>query len=94
MSPDSPSERPADPEQAHGSFAAGEAHPDQYSDEDHIGRFSEGQEELGEEDPEKHVLSRFSEGQEELGEEDPEKHVQGRFSEGQEELDEPRRDVP
>ena len=45
-----------------GSFAEGQAdpaaHPDE--DEDHVGRFSEGQEDLGEEDPEKHLHGRFS----------------------------------
>ena len=83
MSTDPPAERPADPDQPHGGFAAGEAHPADHDDEDHVGRFSEGQEELGEEDPEKQHHGRFSEGQEELGEDDPEKHVEGRFSTGQ-----------
>jgi hypothetical protein len=32
-------------------------------DERHKGRFSEGQEELGEEDPEKHIEGRFDEGE-------------------------------
>ena len=76
-------EHSADPEQPKGGFAEGEAHPEDFPEEEHVGRFSEGQEELGEDDPEKHHEGRFSEGQEELGEEDPEKHVQGRFSEGQ-----------
>ena len=86
MSTDPSPERPADPEQGHESFARGEAHPETFPDEEHVGRFSEGQEELGEEDPEKHHHGRFSEGQEELGEEDPEKHIEGRFSEGQDDL--------
>jgi hypothetical protein len=86
MSIDPSAERPADPEQPHESFARGEAHPETFPDEEDAGRFSEGQEELGEEDPEKHHHGRFSEGQEELGEEDPEKHIQGRFSEGQDDL--------
>jgi hypothetical protein len=64
-------------------FAEGQADPKKFP-QDHVGRFSEGEEELGEEDPEKHHKGRFSEGQEELGEEDPEKHIQGRFDEGQE----------
>jgi hypothetical protein len=33
----------------------------------HRGRFSEGQEVLGDEDPEKHIRRRFSEGQERRG---------------------------
>jgi hypothetical protein len=74
---------PADPKQPKGGFAAGEADPAAYPEEEHVGRFSEGQEELGEDDPEKHHQGRFSEGEEELGEDDPEKHHQGRFSEGQ-----------
>jgi hypothetical protein len=76
-------EHTADPEQPEGGFAAGQAQPEAFPEEEHIGRFSEGQEELGEDDPEKHLQGRFSEGQEELGEDDPEKHLQGRFSEGQ-----------
>ena len=74
---------PGGPEQPEGGFAEGQADPQDYPEEEHIGRFSEGQEDLGEEDPEKHHEGRFSEGQEELGEEDPEKHIKGDFSEGQ-----------
>jgi hypothetical protein len=78
-----PSEHPAKPEQPEDeSFAEGEARPDEYPDEEHVGRFSEGEEVLGEEDPEKQHRGRFSEGEEELGEDDPEKHVERRFSEG------------
>jgi hypothetical protein len=73
----------ADPEQPEGGFARGQAPTAE--DLGHVGRFSQGQEELGEEDPEKHHEGRFSEGQELLGEEDPEKHLQGRYSEGQDE---------
>jgi hypothetical protein len=77
-------EHTADAEQPEeGGFATGEAQPEAHPGEEHVGRFSEGQEELGEEDPEKHHQGRFSEGQEELGEEDPEKHYQGSFDEGQ-----------
>ena len=83
MSADRP-DHTADPEQpGEGGFGAGEAAPEEFPEEERVGRFSEGQEELGEEDPEKHKQGRFSEGQEELGEEDPEKHKQGRFDEGQ-----------
>jgi len=58
-----PSEHPAKPEQPQDEgFAEGEAHPETYPEEEHVGRFSEGEEELGEEDPEKHVERRFSEG--------------------------------
>ncbi len=78
-----PQRHTADPVQPEGGFAEGQAHPEAHPGEEHIGRFSEGQEELGEDDPEKHHEGRFSEGQEELGEDDPEKHIQGRFSEGQ-----------
>ena len=35
-------------------------HPD---DPEHVGRFSEGEELVGEDDPEKHHHGRFSEGQ-------------------------------
>ena len=74
---------PADPEQPEEGFAEGQADPAEYPEEEHIGRFSEGQEDLGEDDPEKHHEGRFSEGEEELGEEDPEKHIRGQFGEGQ-----------
>ena len=58
---------PADPDQpAGGGFAEGEAKPDLYPEDEEIGRFSEGQEELGEDDPEKHEQRRFSEGQDDL----------------------------
>jgi hypothetical protein len=73
----------ADPEQPEGGFAEGQASPEAFPEDERVGRFSEGQEELGEADPEKHLEGRFSDGQEELGDEDPEKHIQGRFSEGQ-----------
>jgi hypothetical protein len=84
MSTEPPSERPADPEQPReGGFAEGEAHPEEFPQDEQIGRFSEGQEEVPEPDPEKHEHPRFSEGQEELPEADPEKHIEGRFSTGQ-----------
>ena len=74
--PDHPdSERPGE-----GGFAEGQADPEAFPEDAEVGRFSEGQEELGEDDPEKHYQGRFSEGQEELGEEDPEKHREGTFS--------------
>jgi hypothetical protein len=83
MSPERP-DHTADPEQPDESgFAEGQADPEDFPEEEHVGRFSEGQEELGGADPEKHEKGRFSEGQEDLGEEDPEKHAQGRFDEGQ-----------
>jgi hypothetical protein len=76
-------DNPADPDQAVGSFASGQADPADFPEEEHVGRFSEGQEELGEEDPEKHHAGRFSEGQEELGEDDPEKHIEGMFEDSE-----------
>jgi hypothetical protein len=84
MSADRP-DHTADPEQpapAEG-FAEGQADPEAFPQDEKVGRFSKGQEDLGAEDPEKHHKGRFSEGQEELGEEDPEKHIQGRFDEGE-----------
>jgi hypothetical protein len=56
-------ERSTDPEQPEGGFAEGQADPATFPEDELVGRFSEGQEELGEEDPEKHVHGRFSEGQ-------------------------------
>ena len=76
-------EPPADREAPGPGFAEGEAAPEAYPEDDRVGRFSEGQEELGEEDSEKHREGRFSEGQEELGEEDPEKHIKGSFETGE-----------
>ena len=65
-------------------FAEGEASPEVFPEDEEVGRFSEGQEDLpAEEDPEKLEHGRFSKGQEELPEEDPEKHEERRFSEGQ-----------
>jgi hypothetical protein len=61
-------------------FAAGQADPEEFPQDQRVGTFAEGQEGLDDDDRRK---GRFSEGQEELGEDDPEKHVQGRFDEGQ-----------
>jgi hypothetical protein len=78
-----PSEHPAKPEQPQDEgFAEGEASPETYPEDEHVGRFSEGEEALPEDTAEKVHRGRFSEGEEELGEEDPEKHVERRFSEG------------
>jgi hypothetical protein len=79
MASDESAERPADPEQPAGGFGTGEADPAAHPEEEEVGRFSEGQEEL----PADPHHGRFSEGQEELGEDDPEKHAERRFSEGQ-----------
>jgi len=63
MSADRP-DHTADPEQPlEGGFAEGQADPEAFPQDEEVGRFSEGQEELGEEDPEKHLQGRFSEGQ-------------------------------
>jgi hypothetical protein len=81
MSADRP-DHTADPEQpAEAGFAEGQANPEEFPEDERVGRFSEGQEELADDGLHK---GRFSEGQEELGEEDPEKHYGGRFDEGQE----------
>ena len=78
-----PFEHPAQPEQPEDGFAEGEASPEVFPEDEEVRRFSEGQEELPEQDLEKQHHGRFSEGQEELPEEDPEKHEERRFSEGQ-----------
>lgn len=79
-----PNERPGGADQEHGDFAEGEDDRVAFPEEERVGRFSEGQEEIGSEDPEKLHHGRFSsEDQEDLPEEDPEKHREGRFSEGQ-----------
>ncbi|HUA05136.1 MAG TPA: hypothetical protein VMB27_14625 [Solirubrobacteraceae bacterium] len=81
MSADRP-DHSADPEQPRPEegFGEGQSNPEAFPEEEHVGSFAEGQEELDDDDRRK---GRFSEGQEELGEDDPEKHIQGRFDEGQ-----------
>ncbi len=78
-----PIEHPAKPVQPGDGFAEGEDNPEAFPEDEVVGRFSEGQEELPAAEDEKQHHGRFSEGQEELGEEDPEKHEERRFSEGQ-----------
>ena len=78
-----PSEHPAQPEQPADGFAEGEANPEEFPEDEAIGRFSEGQEDLPADDEEKVHRGRFSEGQEELPADEPEKHEERRFSEGQ-----------
>ncbi len=76
-------ERPADPEQEREGFGEGQAQRGS-EDDGHVGRFSEGQEELPVH-PEDEIPGRFSEGQEELTpEEDPGKLAEGSFGTGQE----------
>ncbi len=61
------------------------------ADRDHVGRFSEGEEQLPD-SPEKDHVGRFSEGEEQLPD-SPEKDHVGRFSEGEEQLpDSPGKD--
>jgi hypothetical protein len=76
-----PPEGPATPDQPESGFEEGLETP---PEEERVGRFSEGQEDLPE-TPEKLEEGRFSEGQEDLPE-TPEKLEEGRFSEGQEQL--------
>ena len=59
---------------------------DEHPDEERRNRFSEGQEELPPDTPEKLHDGRFSEGQEELPLDASKKLHEGRFSDGQEEL--------
>ena len=64
MSADRP-DHTADPEQPLSpGFAEGQADPEAFPEDERVGRFSEGQEDLGDEDPEKHIQGRFDEGQE------------------------------
>ena len=67
-----PNEHPAQAQQPKEGFAEGEDNPAAFPEDEAVGRFSEGQEELPAEDPEKLHHGRFSEGQEDLPEEDPE----------------------
>ena len=60
----------------HGSFAEGQADPDDNPEDERLGRFSDGQAHpIGDEE-----AGRFSEGVEALDDADPEKHAEGRFS--------------
>lgn len=60
----------------HGSYAEGQADPDDHPEDACFGRFSDGQAHpIGDED-----AGRFSEGVEALDDTDPEKHAEGRFS--------------
>jgi|SRR4051812_34892723 hypothetical protein len=77
------------PSESDPDFARGQDH-EALPTKERLNQFSEGQEELPPDTPEKLHEGRFSEGQEELPPDTPEKLVEGRFSEGQEEL--PRRD--
>jgi hypothetical protein len=78
-----PNDRPAGPEQPNEGFAEGEDNPAEFPEDEKVGRFSEGVEELPADEPEKLHHGRFSEGVEELPEDEPEKHEERRFSEGQ-----------
>jgi diguanylate cyclase (GGDEF)-like protein/PAS domain S-box-containing protein len=77
-------EHPAAPEQVESGFEEGQerGRPGHEHEEEHEGRFSEGQE-TRPEGEEAHRRRRFSEGEEDLPE-SPEKTVERRFSEGQE----------
>jgi hypothetical protein len=84
---------PAQPIQPDDGFGEGQGDRAAHPEDEHVGRFSEGQEELPDDDPDKQRLGRFSEGQEELGE-TPDKLQEGRFSEGQEQLPHPDEHPP
>jgi 3-hydroxyisobutyrate dehydrogenase len=58
-----------------GTFAGGQADPDDFPLDGRLGRFSDGEAHpIADEEP-----GRFSEGVEALGDDDPEKHVEGSF---------------
>jgi hypothetical protein len=90
--PIDPSEHPAQPEQTEENFGEGQEDAAAFPEDERVGRFSEGEELLPEDTPEKLHKGRFSEGEELLPEETPEKHEEGRFSEGQ--AEEPRGYTP
>lgn len=69
-----------DPNETGQDFAEGQDDPEEFPEDEKVGRFSSGDEQLSGADPEKHRVGRFSEGVEDLGEEDPEKHVEGSFA--------------
>jgi len=85
------SDREPYPDETDPDYARGQDHERERElpGEERANRFSEGQEELPPDTPEKLHEGRFSEGQEELPPDTPEKLHEGRFSEGQEELPKP-----
>jgi hypothetical protein len=81
--PTDPNEHPAQPEQPNEGFGEGQEDADAFPEDETVGRFSEGEEDLPDDTPEKRHHGRFSEGEEQLPEDELEKHKEGRFSEGQ-----------
>jgi hypothetical protein len=81
--PTDPNEHPAQPEQPDEGFGEGQEDAAAFPEDEKVGRFSEGEEQLPEDVPEKLHHGRFSEGEEQLPEDTPEKHEEGRFDEGQ-----------
>jgi hypothetical protein len=81
--PIDPNERPAKPEQPNEGYGEGQEDAAAFPEDETVGRFSEGEEQLPPDAPEKLHHGRFSEGEEQLPEATPEKHTEGRFSEGQ-----------
>jgi hypothetical protein len=74
-----PNEHPAAPEEPHHGFAEGEEDAEKHPEDRTVGRFSEGEEDLPEDAPEKLHHGRFSEGEEQLPDDTPEKEEEGRF---------------
>jgi hypothetical protein len=74
---------PRQPEIPRSRFALGQADYPCDLEALRLGRFSDGQRTLGEDEVHPH-RGRFSQGQECLGDDDPEKHIRRRFSEGME----------
>ena len=57
-----PTDKPGEPEKGEGHYSEGLDHRDEFPEDERVGRFSEGEETLPEDDPEKHVRRRYSEG--------------------------------
>jgi hypothetical protein len=56
-----PTEHPAKPEQPTDGFEEGQAAREAFPEDERVGRFSEGEEALGEDDPEKQRKGHFDE---------------------------------
>ena len=63
-------------ERHHGTFAEGEADPEEHPEDEHVGTFAEGEADPKGHPEDEHVGT-FAEGEELLDEDEPEKHREG-----------------
>ena len=67
-------------------FARGEDAPEEHPEDEHLGRFSTGEEELPEGDPRAPATGASARVRRTSPRSDPEKHEERRFSEGQDDI--------